>query len=123
VAFFINLILTSWSVGILVSGLLLRNGMGAESFAWTLMFLLLPLTCVYYPVAVLPIWLQPVAWALPPTYVFEGMRALLIDHAFRADLMLEALALNAVYFAAAVAAFLQLLKSARRHGSLLQGGE
>jgi ABC-2 type transport system permease protein len=123
VAFFINLIFTSWSVGILVSGLLLRNGMGAESFAWTLMFLLLPLTCVYYPVAVLPIWLQPVAWALPPTYVFEGMRALLIDHAFRADLMLEALALNAVYFAAAVAAFLQLLKSARRHGSLLQGGE
>ncbi len=123
VAFFINLILTSWSVGILVSGLLLRNGMGAESFAWTLMFLLLPLTCVYYPVAVLPLWLQPVAWALPPTYVFEGMRALLIDHAFRADLMLEALALNAVYFAAGVAAFLQLLKSARRHGSLLQGGE
>jgi ABC-2 type transport system permease protein len=123
VAFFINLILTSWSVGILVSGLLLRNGMGAESFAWTLMFLLLPLTCVYYPVVVLPIWLQSVAWALPPTYVFEGMRALLIDHAFRADLMLEALALNAVYFAAAVAAFLQLLKSARRHGSLLQGGE
>ena len=59
------------------------------------MFLLLPLTCVYYPVAVLPAWLQPVAWALPPTYVFEGMRALLIDHVFRGDLMLQAFALNA----------------------------
>ena len=54
----------------------------------------LPLTCVYYPVAVLPAWLQTVAWALPPTYVFEGMRALLIDHTFRADLMIQALALN-----------------------------
>ena len=43
------------------------------------MFLFLPLTCVYYPVAVLPAWLQTVAWTLPPTYVFEGMRALLID--------------------------------------------
>ncbi len=81
VAFFLNLILTSWAVGIFVSGLVLRNGMGAESMAWTIMFLLLPLTCVYYPVAVLPGWLQSVAWALPPTYVFEGMRALLIDHA------------------------------------------
>ena len=90
-AFFMNLILTSWAVGIVVSGVLLRNGMGAESLAWTLMFLLMPLTCVYYPVSVLPDWLQPVAWALPPTYVFEGMRALIIDHVFRADLMIAGL--------------------------------
>jgi ABC-2 type transport system permease protein len=123
VAFFVNLILTSWAVGIFVSGLILRNGMGAESFAWTLMFLLLPLTCVYYPVSTLPAVLQPVAWALPPTYVFEGMRALLIDHIFRADLMLHALVLNAVLFAAAVLAFLKLLQSARQQGSLLQTGE
>ena len=122
-AFFANLIFTGWAVGIVVAGVLLRNGMGAESLAWTLMFVLLPLVCVYYPVNVLPDWLQPIAWSLPPTYVFEGMRALLMEHAFRADLMVEALALNALYFAAAVAAFLALLESARRAGSLLQTGE
>src|SRR5246500_1128716 len=77
-AFFANLILTSWAIGILVSGLILRNGLGAESLAWTIMFLLLPLACVYYPVTVLPNWLQLVSWALPPTYVFEAMRALLV---------------------------------------------
>ena len=123
VAFFINLILTSWAIGIFVAGLLLRNGMGAESLAWTIMFLFLPLTCVYYPVSVLPHWLQYLSWALPPTYVFEGMRALLIDHVFRTDLMLEALAFNVVLFAAASFAFLKLLASARKHGSLLQTGE
>ena len=122
-AFFLNLILTSWAVGIVVSGVLLRNGMGAESLAWTLMFVLMPLTCVYYPVSVLPDWLQVLAWTLPPTYVFEGMRALIMEHVFRADLMVEAFALNALYFAVAVVAFLQLLKSARRVGSLLQAGE
>ena len=122
-AFFLNLILTSWAVGIVVSGVLLRNGMGAESLAWTLMFVLMPLTCVYYPVAVLPHWLQYVAWALPPTYVFEGMRALLIDHVFRADLMLEAFLFNAALFAGASIAFLLLLRSARVQGSLLQMGE
>jgi ABC-2 type transport system permease protein len=122
-AFFANLILTSWAVGIFVSGLVLRNGLGAETFAWSIMFLFLPLTCVYYPVAILPWWLQYVAWTLPPTYVFEGMRALLIDQVFRADLMLQALALNAVFFAAGVIAYLKLLDSARREGSLLQGGE
>jgi ABC-2 type transport system permease protein len=122
-AFFLNLILTSWAVGIVVSGVLLRNGMGAESLAWTLMFVLMPLTCVYYPVSVLPDWLQVLAWMLPPTYVFEGMRALIMDHEFRADLMVEAFALNALYLTAAVIAFLQLLESARRVGSLLQSGE
>jgi ABC-2 type transport system permease protein len=122
-AFFANLILTSWAVGIVVSGVVMRNGMGAESLAWTVMFVLMPLTCVYYPVAVLPAWLQGVAWMLPPTYVFEGMRALILDRVFRADLMAAALALNAVYFCIAVAVFLSLLRSARRIGSLLQAGE
>jgi ABC-2 type transport system permease protein len=122
-AFFANLILTSWAIGILVSGLVLRNGLGAESLAWTVMFLMLPLTCVYYPVTVLPPWLQSVAWALPPTYVFEGMRAALIDHVFRADLMLAAFGLNVVLFALAVSVFSMLLNSARRQGSLLQTGE
>ncbi len=123
VAFFVNLMLTSWAIGIFVAGLLLRNGMGAESLAWTIMFLFLPLTCVYYPVSVLPHWLQYVAWALPPTYVFEGMRALLIEHVFRTDLMIQAFAFNVVLFAAATFAFLRLLRSARDQGSLLQTGE
>ena len=122
-AFFLNLILTSWTVGIVVSGVLLRNGMGAESLAWTVMFVIMPLTCVYYPVSVLPDWLQVIAWMLPPTYVFEGMRALIMEQVFRADLMVQAFALNALYIAGAVVIFLQLLESARRAGSLLQTGE
>jgi len=123
VAFFLNLMLTSWAIGIFVSGLILRNGMGAESFAWSIMFLFMQLTCVYYPVTTLPTWLQPVAWMLPPTYVFEGMRTLLVDHVFRTDLMIEAAALNAALLMASFAAFLALLRSARRNGSLLGGGE
>ncbi len=123
IAFFCNLIFTSWAIGIFVSGLVLRNGLGAESIVWTLMFVLLPLTCVYYPVSVLPGWLQVVAWVLPPTYVFEGMRALLIDRTFRADLMIEAFCINLVLLAGSFAIFLWLLKSARHHGSLIQSGE
>ena len=84
---------------------------------------LMPLACVYYPVAVLPDWLQCFAWSLPPTYVFEGMRAAIVDHVFRADLMLEALAINAGLLAAGGATFLALLRSARKAGSLLQMGE
>jgi ABC-2 type transport system permease protein len=123
IIFFCNLIFTSWSIGIFVSGLVLRNGLGAESIVWTLMFGIMPLACIYYPVTVLPHWLQYVAWTLPPTYVFEGMRALLTGHVFRADLMLEAFVINVGLFAASFVVFLALLRSARRQGALLQSGE
>jgi len=123
IAFFCNLIFTSWSVGILASGLVLRYGLGAESIVWTLMFGVMPLVCIYYPVTVLPNWLQYVAWSLPPTYVFEGMRSLLMEHVFRTDLMADALAINVVLITVSFAVFLMLLRSARQHGSLIQTGE
>jgi ABC-2 type transport system permease protein len=123
VAFFVNLVLTSWAIGLFVCGLVLRNGMGAETIAWSILFFVMPFACVYYPVSTMPAWLQWVAWSLPPTYVFEGLRALLVAHAFRADLMVEALAINIILILAGLIAFLKLLDSARRAGSLLQMGE
>jgi ABC-2 type transport system permease protein len=122
-AFFIVLIFFAWSVGLLVSGILLRYGLGAEGLVWSLMFIIQPLGCIYYPVAALPNWLQPICWALPPTYVFEGLRAVLLDHILRADLMLAGLAIDALLFAGAAFAFARLLAGARRAGTLLQTGE
>ena len=123
VAFFFVLVLTSWSLGLIAAGVILRYGLGAEELAWSLAFLLLPLTCVYYPVSVLPDWLQPVALALPPTHVFEGMRAILLEHTFDPTDLLWALGLNAVYLAAGYATFSWFLGSARKNGTLLQLGE
>jgi len=122
-AFFANLFFTGWAVGMFCSGLVLRNGMGAEGLTWSLMFILLPLTCVYYPVTTLPVWLQAIAWSLPPTAVFEGMRALVINHVFRADLMLWALGLNALWLAAGATSFVVLLRGAREAGSMISVGE
>jgi ABC-2 type transport system permease protein len=51
------------------------------------------------------------------------MRALLIEHIFRADLMWRALALNAFWFGVGVFGFLRFLDAARRHGALMQAGE
>jgi ABC-2 type transport system permease protein len=121
--FFVNLILTSWAIGLITAGLVLRNGLGAENLMWTIMFLILPLACVYYPASVLPPWLQVIAWCLPPTYVFEGMRELLLTQNLRLDLMGEAFCLNLGLFGAAIIVFFALMQSARRIGSLLQTGE
>jgi ABC-2 type transport system permease protein len=123
IGFFANLVIMSWVIGLVVAGLVLRNGMGAESLAWSAMMLLLPVSCVYYPVAVLPSWLQWAAWSVPPAYVFEGLRAVLLQGTFRADLMVEAFALNLAYLGLAFAIFLGLVRSARRKGSILAMGE
>jgi len=122
-AFFGVLVLTSWSLGLLAIGVILRYGLGAEELAWSLAFLLLPLCCVYYPVSVLPEWLQWVALALPPTHVFEGMRSILLHHVFDAAELWRALALNVIYLVVGYFAFSYFLRSARVNGSLLQLGE
>jgi len=106
-----------------ICGGILRHGMGAESLAWTVIFALAPLSCVYYPITVLPGWLQPFAWALPSTHVFEGMRAVLFEHTFRMDYFFSAVALDLVYLAAGAAVFFLAFRDARRRGALLQMGE
>jgi ABC-2 type transport system permease protein len=123
VAFFAVLVLTSWSLGLISAGVILRYGLGAEELAWSLAFLLLPLCCVYYPVSVLPDWMQYVALALPPTHVFEGMRSILLHGTFDPNELLWALSLNALYLAAGYLTFSWFLSSARDKGTLLQLGE
>jgi ABC-2 type transport system permease protein len=118
-AFLLNLIVLGWAASLVVSGLVLRHGLGAEGLAWIGVFILMPFSAIFYPVSVLPEPAQYVAWALPSAYVFEGMRALLIDHVFRGDLMLWATGLNVVYFTAASLIYLRVLESARIAGSLL----
>ncbi|MBI5782986.1 MAG: ABC transporter permease [Gammaproteobacteria bacterium] len=122
-AFFINLIVMGWAIGLLVSGIVLRYGLGAESMAWIAIFAVQPISGVYYPIATLPAWLQYVAAILPSSHVFEGMRSVLFDHAFRVDLLLHAMLLNVVYLAAGFVSFLAFFKVARVRGQLLHVGE
>lgn len=121
--FFANLVFTSWAIALISTGVVLRWGLGAESFAWLIVFALLPLCCVYYPVSVLPEWLQVVALSLPPTYVFEGLRGILLQGSLDLGLMVKAFLLNIVYFAGGYAAFAYFLQSARVNGTLVQMGE
>lgn len=122
-AFFVNLLVMGWAIGLLVSGIVLRYGLGAESLAWIAIFAVQPISGVYYPISTLPTWLQYVAAVLPSSHVFEGMRAVLIDHTFRADLLLHAIVLNVIYLTAGFLSFLAFFKNARVRGQLLHVGE
>jgi len=123
IAFFFNLMVMGWALGLMVTALILRHGLGAESIAWLAIFVLAPVSAVYYPVSVLPGWLQVIAALLPSVHVFEGMRGVMFDHVFRLDHFAAAIALNIAYIALGGAAFLYSFRSARRRGALLQVGE
>jgi ABC-2 type transport system permease protein len=71
------LLVVGWSVGMIVIGLILRVGQGAEILAWGLLAMLMPLSGIFYPVSALPGILQPIGRVLPLTHIFAAARAVL----------------------------------------------
>jgi len=122
IAFFANLLVMGWAIGLLVAALVMRYGLGAESMAWVAIFALQPISGVYCPIEVLPGWAQLLAYGLPSSHVFEGMRALLLEESFRGDLMVKAVGANVVWIVTGAAVFLGSFRYARSRGLLLQQG-
>ncbi len=122
-AYYLNLMMMAWAVGMVSTALLMRFGLGAENLVWFIVFLLAPISAIYYPVTVLPGWLQQVAWALPSTHVFEGMRETLFHGRFDTGHFWSAAALNLVYLAAGLLIYFLAFTGARRRGLLFQVGE
>lgn len=118
-----NLIVMGWWLGLIIIGLILRWGMGAEGLAWMAVFVLMPISAVFYPVETLPAWLRVFSWCLPSTYVFEGMRAVLHGQGLRLDLLLPAIGLNIACLIGSYGLFLWFLGRARRDGRLMSMGE
>lgn len=71
------LMLTGWVISLFVIGLVLRFGSGAEILAWGIIFIVMPLSGVFYPVESLPGALQPIAVVFPTTHIFTAARAVL----------------------------------------------
>ena len=103
-------------MSLVVLGLVLRYGSGADVLAWGLAGILSPLAAVYYPLSVLPEWLQKMALALPPAHVFEAMRAALAGHPIPWASVAAAFGLDILYLAAALAFAARMFALLRRRG-------
>lgn len=115
---FANLLFMGWSLGILTIGLILRWGPTAEALAWALPFLLQPVSAVFYPISILPAWLQPVARCIPASYVFEGMRQVLKTNHLQPHYIWCALGLNLLYIVLSALIFNLCFEQARKCGYL-----
>jgi len=122
-AFFVNMLVMGWVIGLLVSALVLRYGLGAESLPWILIFAFWPISGIYYPMDVLPGWLQAIGYAFPPSHVFEGMRQVMFEGTFNWGHFSAAVGLNMMLLAGATLFFLRVFRIARVKGLLLSIGE
>jgi len=75
--FFLVLFITGVAFGILGAAIVLRFGPASEWLIWPIPSVLSPFVGVFYPLSTLPGWMQAVGRALPPSYVFDGMRSIL----------------------------------------------
>jgi ABC-2 type transport system permease protein len=123
ILFVANLIVMGWWIALGCVSLILSQGGGAESLVWSMLIGLSPLAAVYYPVSVLPWWLQKLALVLPAAHVFEGMRAAVSQHVIRWDHLAWAGGLNLLWLTAAMLLFNSQFQAARRNGALMNIGE
>ena len=117
-AFLLVLFVFGITLGILGSAVVLRLGPASEWLLWPLPALLSPFAAVFYPLATLPPWMRAIAHALPPSYVFEGMRSLLAGSAFPAGLLLQGTAIAAVELLLAALLYGRIYRHAVRTGLL-----
>lgn len=113
-----NLALFSCSIGLLLLGLIFRYGTRIQALAWTLIFICQPLAATYFPVSVLPPALQWVAYALPPTYFFEGARSSLTTGTIDWSTQWWGVALNVTYIVVGFILFRFFYNRARITGQM-----
>ena len=120
---FLSLYIFGITLGLFVSSGLLRYGPAFENIAWSSLFLLAPLGCIYYPIEILPEIFQNIARGLPLVYIFEEARSILVTNVVNYDNIKNAFMLNSLYLFLGIFLFYYSFAQARKKGSLINIGE
>lgn len=118
--FWMNLVMFAISFGILNVSLVFRYGHSVGPLTWIFPFILQPFAAVFYPVAVLPPVIRAIAFAIPISHVFEGMRHTLSVGGMDGHELTIAFLLNLAYLALSIAVFARILVLVRRSGALVK---
>ena len=114
--FLLVLFLFGIAFGIFGSAIVLRLGPASEWFIWPIPAMLSPFAGVFYPLSTLPRWMQWIGHALPPSYVFEGMRAIVADRHASPTMLLFGAGLALIYILLAGWFFTYVYRYAVRTG-------
>jgi len=104
------------ALGVFGAALVLRLGPAAEWLIWPVPAMVSPFAGVFYPLATMPAWMQAVARAIPASYVFEGMRAIVSGGSVSAAPLAAGAVLAILYVLLAGWFFLRVYRRAVRTG-------
>ena len=121
--FFFNLTLIGWSIGLFVSALVLRHGQSFEELAWAIIFIVLPFSCVYYPLSSLPEIMQSFSSIFPTTMIFEEMRSLIFNSHVEYLNIIKIICINIILLLLSSLFFLYTLNVVRKKGIMINQGE
>lgn len=116
IPFFISLLMVGWWVGLIVTSFLLQYGRQFQTLAWAGVYLLAPFSAIYYPVASLPVWAQAIAKLIPSSYIFEGMRKVLLTGEIPYFHLAVSFGLNIIYLAFSFFFFKWSFKKSKEKG-------
>ncbi len=116
IPFLLVLFLFGIAMGIVGSAVVMRFGPASEWFIWPIPALISPFVGVFYPLATLPHWMRVIAYGLPPSYVFEGMRAIIAGQSASVITLFNAVWLAFVYVVLACWFFTRVYQYAVRTG-------
>ena len=119
----ISLYIFGVTLGLLVTSGLVRFGPSFENIAWASLFFLAPLGCIYYPIEILPNWLQIIAKFFPLVHIFEEMRNILINDIIDYFQISKAILISFLYFIFGVIIFYMSYNGAKERGTLINMGE
>lgn len=111
----ILLLVTGWSIGFFCCALLIYSGQKAQAFVLPISFVLMPFSGVFYPLSILPWWMQKISLVFPTTYVFENMRAVLELQGNQSSLIVSLL-LSVLYISSSFFLFVYLFKKGKQYG-------
>jgi ABC-2 type transport system permease protein len=114
------LMVSGWSLGLIINGFILQHGYRVQVFAWTLILLFQPFSGVYYPVSAMPPWMQIVAKGVPMSYIFEGMRTVMTTGRVDMQGLIIAAVLNVIYIAIGIWFFSYSFKKAQETGMIMK---
>ncbi len=120
---FLSLYIFGITLGLFVSAGLIRYGPSFENIAWSSLFLLAPLGCIYYPIEILPDFFQLMAKGLPLVYIFDETRNILINNYINYENLRQAYLLNFFYLIVGIILFYLSFLRARVKGTLINMGE
>jgi ABC-2 type transport system permease protein len=123
ISLLLSLYIFGITLGLLVTSGLIRFGPSFENIAWASLFFLAPLGCIYYPIEILPEWLQIIAKILPLVHIFEEMRNILINDIISYTRIFLAIAISIFYFILGVTIFYISYAGAKTRGTLINVGE